>query len=55
MGIGPLRVEGDVASSGTPDSSADLVGRVEAAALETAPFDHVHLGLAVFIGHGLRT
>ena len=39
----PMRVEADVASSGTPDSSTDLVGRGESSALEVTPFDHVYL------------
>ena len=43
MEVGPMRVEADVASSGTPDSSTDLVGRVESSALEATPFDHVYL------------
>ena len=40
---GPLRADGDVASSATPDRDTDLVGRVESSALETTPFDHVYL------------
>lgn len=43
MEVGPMRVEADVASSGTPDSSTDLVGRVESSALEATPFAHVYL------------
>jgi hypothetical protein len=38
MEVGPLRVDGDVTSSATPDRGTDLVGRVE-----TTPFDHVYL------------
>jgi hypothetical protein len=38
-----MRVESGVAPSGPRDSSTDLVGRVEATALEAAPFDHVYL------------
>src|SRR5438874_936269 len=36
MGVGPRRGEADVASSGTPDSGTDLVGRVESSALQEA-------------------
>jgi hypothetical protein len=43
MGVGPKRDGVDVASSGTPDSGADLVGRVESSALEATPFDHVYI------------
>jgi hypothetical protein len=43
MGVGPRRGEADVASSGTPDSRTDLVGRVESSALEATPFDHVYI------------
>ena len=38
-----MKAEADVTSRGTPGASTDLVGRVEASALETAPFDHVYL------------
>jgi hypothetical protein len=57
MEVGPLRVDGDVTSSATPDRGTDLVGRVESSALETTPFDHISQRLhrlAVFIGYGLR-
>jgi len=43
MEVGPLRADGDVASSATPDRGPDLGGRVESSALETTPFDHVYL------------
>jgi hypothetical protein len=35
--------EADVAVMGRPESSTDLVGRVESTPLETAPFDHVYV------------
>jgi hypothetical protein len=43
MGVGLMRGEAEVASPGTPDSSADLVGRVASSALEATPFAHVYL------------
>jgi hypothetical protein len=40
---GVVRALANVAAAGTPDPSADLVGRVESTPLETTPFDHVYL------------